>query len=161
MAEKASLVRRQPKLDSTVQNYRRILVGYDGSKNAARALARAARLAAPLGASLRVVVAVDTVLPTFGPTPGYYPESYVDSMFEDAKASLATAVQLCKEVSEDVTGSVEEGHPAEAILKVARGEGADLIVVGRRGMSGVERFLTGSVSSSIVNHLSCDVLVVR
>lgn len=60
-----------------------------------------------------------------------------------------------------ISGRVEEGHPADLILATAAGRNSDLIVVGRRGIRGLERFLMGSVSSSIISHSSCDVLVVK
>jgi nucleotide-binding universal stress UspA family protein len=77
------------------------------------------------------------------------------------KKSLAEAVSRAKEVTQNVSGSVVDGHPAEMILGSAGRDGVDLIVLGRRGMSRVERFLMGSVSSSVVNHSKCDVLIVK
>lgn len=56
---------------------------------------------------------------------------------------------------------VEEGYPAGCILNLAAGSCADLIVLGRRGISGVERFFLGGVSSNVVAHSKCDVLVVK
>ncbi len=53
------------------------------------------------------------------------------------------------------------GKPAEEILKVATQKKADLIVSGAKGMGAVARFLLGSVSTKIVQHSSCSVLVVR
>jgi len=55
---------------------------------------------------------------------------------------------------------LEEGHPAEAIVDTARQVGADLIVVGRRGLSGVTRFLMGSVSDRIARYAHCPVLLI-
>jgi len=55
---------------------------------------------------------------------------------------------------------VEAGHPAEAIVDTARKVGADLIIVGRRGLSGVTRFLIGSVSDRIAHHAHCPVLLI-
>jgi nucleotide-binding universal stress UspA family protein len=55
---------------------------------------------------------------------------------------------------------VEGGHPAEAIVDTARKVGADLIIVGRRGLSGVTRFLTGSVSDRIARYAHCPVLLI-
>ncbi|MDH2910818.1 MAG: universal stress protein [Candidatus Eremiobacteraeota bacterium] len=55
---------------------------------------------------------------------------------------------------------LEGGHPAEAIVDNARQVGADLIVVGRRGLSGVTRFLIGSVSDRIARYAHCPVLLI-
>jgi nucleotide-binding universal stress UspA family protein len=55
---------------------------------------------------------------------------------------------------------VEGGHPAEAIVDTARKLGADLIVVGRRGLSGMTRFLIGSVSDRVARYAHCPVLLI-
>ena len=144
------------------QNYRKILVCYDGSDNSTRALARAALLASTDGgASLRVLVVVNAMVSSYGPRPPYYPENYFELMFEDGNKLLDQALGRCQSLGDKASGLVEEGHPAETILEVAKREEVDLIVIGRRGISGVQRFLMGGVSSSVVGHSTCDVLIVK
>jgi nucleotide-binding universal stress UspA family protein len=53
------------------------------------------------------------------------------------------------------------GKPAEEIMKVASKHRADLIVMGAKGLGAIARFLLGSVSTRVVQHSSCSVLVVR
>ena len=53
------------------------------------------------------------------------------------------------------------GDPADAVVRQAQDEGADVIVVGTRGRNVAQRALLGSVSTKIVHHAHCDVLVVR
>ena len=62
-----------------------------------------------------------------------------------------------------VKGRTVEAHsdPADALVEQARTDGADLIVVGTRGLSTAQRLLLGSVSTKVVHHAPCDVLVVR
>jgi len=146
--------------DEAPAGYKKILVGYDGSDNAKRALERAIALASDGRAAVRVVVAVSTVFVTYGPT-SYYPPDYAEQALRDGKRILSDALSEAKATGRNVSGSVEDGHPAEILLDCARREGADLVVVGRRGISGIERFLLGGVSSSVVNHSTCDVLVVK
>ncbi len=146
--------------DLAPRGYRRILLGFDGSENSKRALARAIGLAKE-GATLRIAVVVNTILTVYGPTAPYYPPGYAEQVMKEGENILATAVSQAKEAGQNVSGSVEDGHPAEVILDLAESEGADLIVLGRRGISGVERFLMGGVSSSVVNHSKCDVLIVK
>jgi nucleotide-binding universal stress UspA family protein len=147
--------------EPAVQRYRKIIVGYDGSENAKRALGRAIALSTGDGAALKIVVAVNTILPVYGTTAPYYPPDYAEEVTKDGRKLLADAVGRAKEVTKNVTGSVMDGHPVEMILASAEREGSDLIVLGRRGISGVERFLMGGVSSSVVNHSKCDVLIVK
>ncbi len=53
------------------------------------------------------------------------------------------------------------GHEAEEILKAAKRTRADLVVMGSRGLTGLRRFLLGSVSNEVTRHAPCSVLVVR
>jgi nucleotide-binding universal stress UspA family protein len=53
------------------------------------------------------------------------------------------------------------GKPAEVIMKVASKHHADLIVMGAKGLGAIARFLLGSVSTRVVQHANCSVLVVR
>ena len=56
---------------------------------------------------------------------------------------------------------VAVGHPESEILRIAEEIGADLVVVGSRGLGPLGRVLMGSVSESVVRHAHCSVLVVR
>jgi len=144
-----------------VQAYKKVLVGYDGSENAKRALGRAVVLSTEQGAAIRIVVAVSTVLPVYGPAAPYYPPGYPEQIMTEGNKLLEAAVKVAKDAGRNASGSVEDGHPSEIILRIAESEGVDLIVLGRRGISAVERFLMGGVSSSVVNHSKCDVLLVK
>ena len=53
------------------------------------------------------------------------------------------------------------GRPADAILDVAEELGADLIVVGNKGMTGAKRFLLGSVPNKVSHHAPCAVMIIR
>jgi nucleotide-binding universal stress UspA family protein len=140
--------------------YKRILVGYDGSDNSKRALDRAVELARSAGSELSVVVAVDTVSYALYSTGQYY-YPIRDDMTQHAKKLLAEAIETAKLAGIAATGWVKEGRPADTIITTASENGADLIVVGRRGIKGIERFLIGSVSSAVVSSSKCDVLVVK
>jgi len=144
-----------------LEGYKKIIVGYDGSENAKRALARAIALSTGKGASICIVVAVTTALQGYGPAAPYYPPGFPEQIVKEGKALLEAAMSSAKAAGRSVSGSVEDGHPSEIILSHAESERADLIVLGRRGISGIERFLLGGVSSSVVNHSKCDVLIVK
>jgi nucleotide-binding universal stress UspA family protein len=53
------------------------------------------------------------------------------------------------------------GHAAKTICKVAREENIDLIVIGRRGRSGLGELFLGSVSNYVLHHAPCSVLIVQ
>ena len=66
-----------------------------------------------------------------------------------------------KKAKVDVVTHAREGDPADAILDVAEENGADLVMVGNKGMTGAKRFLLGSVPNKISHHAPCDVWIVR
>jgi nucleotide-binding universal stress UspA family protein len=133
---------------------RNIVVGYDGSETAKRALERAAELAS--GAAVTVVSAVH-VHPAAGRSAGPVDPDEVS----ERRQELAEAEALLGE--KGITPELVEGHgdPADVIVDQAKESGADLIVVGTRGLSMAERVLLGSVSTRVIHEAPCDVLVVR
>jgi nucleotide-binding universal stress UspA family protein len=69
--------------------------------------------------------------------------------------------QQLRESSHTIRADVVTADPREAIVEVATREGVDLIVVGSHGRSGLKKLLLGSVSSHVVSHAPCSVLVVK
>jgi nucleotide-binding universal stress UspA family protein len=118
---------------------RTILVGYDGSEAAQRALGAAADLA---GYGSRLTVA--TVNVGNGP----------DDVSQTARELLHRR-QVTARYVEPV------GEPAEQLIETAAEIGADLVVVGRRSRNVLTRLVLGSVSADVVRGADCDVLVVR
>ena len=134
---------------------KRIVVGFDGSDNARKALARAAEIAN--GETVAVVSA--TSPSTFMRDPGVSQEDPADG--EARPQALAEARKYLEE--KGVTGQYITGHgnPADVIVAEAEDSGADLIIVGTRGHNAAHRVLLGSVSTNVVHHATVDVLVVR
>jgi nucleotide-binding universal stress UspA family protein len=132
-----------------------ILLATDGSKDATLAAQAAIDLSDQSGAELHVVYVGHSSL-TQAPT-------------EYRTAAQERLDELVKEV-EDAGGTVAEAHlrmdtqgsmEDENIVGLAEELGADLIVIGSRGLSGMKRLLMGSVSESVVRHAHCPVLVMR
>ena len=139
----------------------RILVGYDGSDNARRALSRAIDLAKQSKGELRIVVVADTMSYATTASEGMY-KRFNEQTKENAENLASAALDAAKAAGiKDVYASAEEGQPADMILTLATEYKVNLIVVGRRGMRALERFLMGSVSTAVINHAKCDVLVVK
>ena len=132
----------------------KIVVGYDGSDPAKRALQRAADLAAN-GDRIVVVAAAEPHART-----GIETGSHLDpSEFEQRRGDLEEAQRLLSERGIDAEPVEAHGDPGTAIVEAAKD--ADLIIVGSRGLNPVQRILLGSVSSKVVHRAACDVLVVR
>jgi nucleotide-binding universal stress UspA family protein len=148
--------------------FRTIVVGTDGSTRASRAVEQAAELAQTLDATLHIVRAYKGVEETMATamasgamvTPS--PE-LGDVAKEEAEAVGSTLDSLAASVRERgvaVETHAVSGSPASVILATATAVGADLIVVGNRGMTGAKRIL-GSVPNTLAHHATCAVLIVR
>lgn len=140
--------------------FKRILVAYDGSQHARKALEVAVDLAKKYGAKIYVAEVVDTAT-ILGLSMGPVPPDIIDSMREKAKADLADARAKAEAAGVLVETAMLEGDPAAAIVEYADKIGADLVVTGSRGLSSIKRVLLGSVSTGIVNHAKRPVLVVK
>lgn len=132
----------------------RIVVGFDGSEHSRKALERAVEIAN--GATVAVVSAAHV-------------EGFLGggiSPIDPAEAQArAQALREAREYVESrgVEGVFIEGNgnPADVLVEEAQESGADLIVVGTRGRNAARRVVLGSVSTNVVHHAPCDVLVVR
>lgn len=146
----------------------KIILATDGTKygDAAAEMLRNFRLGA--SDSVRVISVVDMAVPlavdVYG---GYLPDT---SELEKAARENASKVieSTCErvramfgEVKVDVSGEVLFGSPDSRIVETAEEHAADLVILGSHGYKRWERLLLGSVSSSVVHHAHCSVLVVR
>jgi nucleotide-binding universal stress UspA family protein len=136
---------------------RRIVVGFDGSDHSRKALARAADIAGD--ATIAVVCAAGIARLMRDPAGGASPVDPADA--EARTKALAEAREYLE--GRGQSGDFVEGHgnPADVIVQEAEESGADLIVVGTRGLNAARRLVMGSVSTTVVHHAPCDVLVVR
>ncbi len=134
-----------------------IVLGYDATPAADRALVRTAELAKAFGAKVTVTSVARVLTPAgrgIGPIDPVDPPSLHAQEVATAKAKLA---ELGVE-ADSVTGI---GDPARVIVEVAEERQADLVVVGTRSAGLFGRLFTGSVSDEVHHEAPCDVLVVR
>ncbi len=140
--------------------FRAIVVGTDGSTTAERAVDRAAELAATSGAPLHIVAAVPDRWP-FKERLGNTAKVAEIDLGQVAEDVLARAFAHARDRGVQAERHARGGDAAEAIIQVAEEKGADLIVVGSRGLTGAQRFVMGSVSQKVSQHAPCTVMVVR
>ncbi len=144
--------------------FQQIVVGTDGSETAAKAVGQAAELAASVGAVLLIVSAFEPVSGSRLKEEAQQVPDDVRWMVnprEDVDATLQGAAEQAAEKGADSRTFARQGDPADAILDVAEEQGADLIIVGNKGMTGAKRFLLGSVPNKVSHHAPCSVLIVR
>ena len=141
-----------------------IVVGTDGSQTAGEAVRQAVALAKQLGARLDIVSAYEPVSGARLREEAQQVPSDLQWMVnprEDVDATLGEAAAAAEEAGVPAQVYAREGDPADAILDVAEERGADLIVVGNKGMTGARRFLLGSVPNRVSHHAPCSVLIIR
>ena len=131
-----------------------ILVGFDGSPNALRALEEALAVART-DTRITVVAAAQAPAP-----PGQDLPVWAEGL-EERQRELEDARRRLAETGRDAEVVAVLGAPADVLVEEAKKRGADLIVVGRRGLSGAERLVMGSVSSKVARTAPCSVLIVH
>ena len=134
-----------------------IVVGYDGTESAKRALERAAQLSKAFSARVIVTSVAPILVGTGHGISGFDP---VDPP-EEHLAQLTEAEELLAEVGVAADVRLAAGVPPDEIVEVAEKHDADLIVVGTRDLGFFERVLRGSVSDGVVHRAHCDVLIVH
>ena len=150
--------------------YTNVVVGTDFSETADKAVEQAAAIAKRFGASLHIVTAFKPAL------VGSIAGSSLEAMAYGAATALSEVDTAIADEVEARLSSLEKSYtndgikvkthglaadPADALIDVCEGCGADLIVVGNRGMGGVKRFVLGSVPNKISHHAPCSVLIVH
>jgi nucleotide-binding universal stress UspA family protein len=143
--------------------YRTIVVGTDGSATADKAVDVAGELARACGAAVHVVAAYppvkSAVLASVGASSGGL--SAPAWLGDDERVAAEEVVRRAGErlAQSGVTAQTVArlGEPADALLATAEEVEADLVVVGNRGMTGVRRYLLGSVADRVAHHAHCSV----
>jgi nucleotide-binding universal stress UspA family protein len=141
--------------------YDTVLIPTDGSEEAEYAAGYGLALAAASGATVHVLSVVDESL---------YPRSAVlsDELIEqgleearrEARRAVDRVVDLAPETVDCVT-DVRQGVPADVVTDFAADSGADLVVMGTHGRTGLRRYIIGSVTEQVVRTADVPVLTVR
>jgi nucleotide-binding universal stress UspA family protein len=146
--------------------FKTILVPIDGSDHAEKAVSVAADLAGKYGATLHIITVMEsTELP-----PGLHRFAEAEHI-SGAEAQVATYisdrfVERAREIAEEagapsIETSVSMGNVEDKILEYAKKTGADLIVMGSRGLSDLKGLMLGSISHKVANSAPCTVITVR
>ncbi|KGJ04510.1 Nucleotide-binding universal stress protein, UspA family [Paracoccus halophilus] len=146
--------------------FHKILVAYDGSKGAERALDKAIEMARLTGAELVVLTVYrhhSMLEASLSMVRGAVERGRnLDSAMRDvAREAADFAKQRALTAGHDkVKAFIRTGQPARTIIATGREKGCDLIVVGSRGLGATEGYLLGSVSHKVTGLADCPVMVV-
>jgi nucleotide-binding universal stress UspA family protein len=136
----------------------KILVALDQSEYATLVLKKAMDMAAKENAQLTALTISSA--PYNNLYLGEVSGDFLSKIRKGLQESVQRITDQVKEANVEVV--VEESpSPADAIVAYAEKNGIDLIVIGNKGAGAVERFLIGSVSSKVVTHAPCSVMVVK
>ena len=155
--------------------FKNILVAVDGSESSKRAAHVALGLAEKLKAELIVLHAISPPTSYYrsnfpvpvGMAPPPPSQKEIDTYYAYARrvalGIVGDTVSEAKKVGTNVKTELPEGVSSvvETIINHAAKEHVDLIIVGTRGLGGFKKMLIGSVSSGVISHANCPVLVVR
>jgi nucleotide-binding universal stress UspA family protein len=167
------VVRRAPCASFVVKGrkreFTRFVIGIDGSEGSRHAVDFVAGLDVPRGGRVTLVAVVEPLHP---PTLPLMPAAVRQVLMGEAAAENAQLVAKAKRQLAAAAGTlqragwtaqriVREGRPLADLLNVTGATGAHVLVVGARGVGGIERLLLGSVAEGAITHSPVPVLVVR
>ena len=137
-----------------------ILVPVDGSDNALRAVRYALDLAEAVGVRIRLFyvfpVSSVEIIGMAGMSRDdvdHAAQAGAQRVFDEVHAQIG-------DVSVEISDDTSVGDPAEEIIRCTEDDGHLLVVLGRRGLSTVQKLLLGSVSEKVMRHAQCPVMVV-
>lgn len=139
------------------ENGKKILVAMDNSTFAQKALREAIRFAKCGMGALTVLC----VAPSMGALDEM-PPAVTDKLLAEAQEVVDRAKENLKDHGLEADAHISQGvSPAEAIVDYAQEYGFDLVVVGNKGKSNLERFIMGSVAERVAAHAPCSVWIVK
>lgn len=152
--------------------FRKIIVAMDRSTIGKKVFDEVLALAKVTGANLMLLHALSDDEPGNPPLPSPYTFEYYPGLYEENLEQWKTLEKqglemLQSRAEEATTAGVKTeftqtyGSPGRTICELTSGWGADLIVVGRRGCSGLSELLLGSVSNYVLHHAPCSVLTIH
>jgi nucleotide-binding universal stress UspA family protein len=145
-------------------NLSRILVPTDFSDNAKSALQYGAALAEKFASEIHLLHVYQDATASFVPEPGFAfapPDNFMQELREGAINSLAVLAKSDVLKGRKVVTLVRQGPPFVEIVRYAREELIDLIVISTHGRTGLKHVLIGSVAEQVVRKAGCPVLTVR
>jgi nucleotide-binding universal stress UspA family protein len=142
-------------------NLRNIIVAIDFSPHSRKALEYAIDLAKKFGAKIHLVHAYHLPIQIAMPDQIVIPGNLWADVRDAAARKLDKSAQLVTAAGLGVETHLSEAQPSVGIVEAATKLGADLIVMGTRGLSGVKHVLLGSVAERTVRMAHCPVLTVK
>jgi len=140
--------------------FSKILVAVDGSEVSYGALDAALFLSEKLGSKITAIHVMENV-----PTVYIESQKVLDELLEARKNESQKILDECSLIATKkgitLTTNLLEGNPASTILEFSQSEKYDVIIIGSRGMGKFKELILGSVSSKVIHHSTCPILLIR
>ena len=140
--------------------FTKILVPVDGSDNSYKALEAALVLSEKLGSNISVVKVMEQV-----PITHIESEKLLNELLEAYKKENQEILSKCSDIARQKGIAIKtvllQGNPAPVILDYSKKENFDLVIMGSRGMGKFKELILGSVSSKIVHHSPCAIMIIK
>ncbi len=137
--------------------FKRILIGFDGSSQSEKAT----EIGLSLAQSLDSRVLLFAVARPPEPATMVELSAMLDDAREHFEEKFKKVEQRAKDLEVELETDIAVGHPVEQIVHRAETDRIDLIILGRRGMSRFEKMIVGSTSEKVLRYAHCPVMVVR
>jgi nucleotide-binding universal stress UspA family protein len=138
-----------------------IVLPVDFSEHSARATEMAGDLAKELGANIHVIHVIEMPAMAMTPYDIGIPTTFFQEVREAAKRKLAELKEGLERRGLSVESHLAEAPATVAIQELVEEVGADLVVMGTRGNTGLKHVLLGSVAERVLRHVPCPVLTVK
>lgn len=149
-------------MDKIIGNrFKKILVATDGSENAERAASYGINIAKATGAEVYALYVVSTEHAGTARTVMGWTDAFEEYLANKGEAATGYVQNLGRDAGVKVEPVYLKGSPAEKILEYAEESNIDLIVMGTQGLTGVKKFLTGSVAENVFRHSKVPVMIIR
>jgi nucleotide-binding universal stress UspA family protein len=149
------------------KEFKRIIMPVDGSESSKRSAKKAIYLAKKMDVELIAIYVVHVPISAYVGPP-YSPVIYTDNteikeirkkMKKEGALVLDEIEEMASKVGLTITKKVLEGSPDEEIIRISKKD--DLIVMGAKGISAIDRIFLGSVSEKVLHNASSSVMIVR
>ncbi|MGG5316448.1 universal stress protein [Enterococcus sp. AZ072] len=140
------------------EEYKNILVAVDGSEQAKKAFGEAIEVAKRNNSKLTVLSVVDYKYSVGDPA---FINDALKFHLNNAEIEIDTLISKTEELPENYETAILSGSPKRRIVEYAKKHEMDLIMIGATGVGAIEKAIIGSTTSYVVNHASCNVMVVK
>lgn len=152
-----------------VRQVRHVVIGFDGSTHADRAVELVAGLAPARGSRVTVVTSIDAMhMPRQALVPADTRATVAEEIARVNRTRRAAATKALSRAARELTAAgwkvdrvITDGAPLQDLLATVQRVGAELLVVGARGATGLRHLLVGSVADGVLNRSPVPVLLVR